>query len=175
MQDLLAGLPEKLANKGLQSGLKAAGAEIVKNARRNVPTRLGNLRKSLLARNGVKVAKGRQPLSWFAVVGPGKVEGATDKRGKRVDPRNYAHLVEYGTKPHKIEATNAAGVLFFLDSAITEVDHPGARAKPFLRPAFDMSRGKVRDRIVKAVRRTLEKEALKKARRNIRRTLRTRI
>lgn len=49
----------------------------------------------------------------------------------------YARYIEYGTKPHKI---GKAGQLIRLkngDVVRGPVQHPGTRAKPFLRPALD--------------------------------------
>lgn len=51
-------------------------------------------------------------------------------------PHRYiAHLVEFGTRPHRIAAKGKS--LFFGGVFAKSVDHPGARAKPFLRPALD--------------------------------------
>jgi hypothetical protein len=51
-----------------------------------------------------------------------KASGAS-ARTVFVSPRSTAHLVEFGTKPHSYK--KRAGI------------HPGARAKPFMRPALD--------------------------------------
>jgi len=44
--------------------------------------------------------------------------------------------VEFGTAAHKIKA-KPQHALSFGGTTVREVDHPGARAKPFMRPAFD--------------------------------------
>lgn len=50
--------------------------------------------------------------------------------------RSVAHLVEFGTRPHNISA-KFRGWLSFLNIFRKEVRHPGARPKPFMRPALD--------------------------------------
>jgi len=51
----------------------------------------------------------------------------------------YAHMVLGGTKPHRIAARNA-GWLSFGGIFRKYVDHPGARAQPFLDTAFNASK-----------------------------------
>lgn len=63
--------------------------------------------------------------------------GGKRKRGPDVF---YARFVEYGTRPHTITAANRKGLSFgglFFQS----VDHPGARPRPFMRPALDTQAG----------------------------------
>lgn len=50
--------------------------------------------------------------------------------------RSVAQLVEFGTRAHNI-AAKAAGWLSFMNVFRKEVAHPGARSRPFLRPALD--------------------------------------
>lgn len=44
--------------------------------------------------------------------------------------------LEYGTRPHRIRAKNGEA-LAFGGRVVVAVDHPGARARAFLRPALD--------------------------------------
>lgn len=53
--------------------------------------------------------------------------------------RKIAHLVEFGTAPH--------------DQPNRGVRHPGARPKPFFRPAFDTTRGTTLNRLAMNVER----------------------
>jgi len=50
--------------------------------------------------------------------------------------RSIAHLVEFGTRAHNI-AAKAKGWLSFMNIFRKEIHHPGARPRPFLRPALD--------------------------------------
>lgn len=59
----------------------------------------------------------------------------------------YAHLVEFGTKPH------AAGGKF------KGAQHPGIAAQPFFYPAYRALKRRVKSRIAKAMKRGVEKAA----------------
>lgn len=133
------------------------------------------------------------------------------KKPQMVDPSKYAHLVEYGTRPHsltkgdKLARTGAMEKLrqakaianirrwgekladpkttpkqaAYLQSRIAKTKkyraesreekqsrggrvHPGGRAKPFLRPAYDSTRATVQGIFAAEVRKGIEKLAAKK-------------
>ena len=71
-------------------------------------------------------------------------------RGKKI-----AHLVEFGTAPHFQPKRNRM--------------HPGARARPFMRPAFDSNGDQVLDFIMKDLRGQVIKQAARLRARNKRR------
>lgn len=48
----------------------------------------------------------------------------------------YAHFVEFGTQAHTIKAKKG-GALVFGNKDLSSLHHPGAKAKPFMRPAMD--------------------------------------
>ena len=50
----------------------------------------------------------------------------------------YAHMVEFGTKAHMISAKNG-GALSFGGKEYAHLNHPGAKMRPFMRPALDMA------------------------------------
>ncbi len=50
--------------------------------------------------------------------------------------RSIAHLVEFGTSAHNI-AAKSGGWLSFMNIFRKEIAHPGARPRPFMRPALD--------------------------------------
>jgi HK97 gp10 family phage protein len=71
----------------------------------------------------------------------GTVTAAVKAGPTKADKRPwYARLVEYGTKPHTIRA-KPGSVLQFLGIGATVVNHPGAKARPYLRPALDARSG----------------------------------
>ena len=122
---------EKIAKKRVGTKvIRRAAAPIRADAKTRVPVKTGDLKRSI--RTYVKV--GRFSIS-------GKVESRLP----------YAHLVELGTKPHyqtrklKHEKKKRA------------VKHPGAKPKPFLRPAFDSKK----DEAVVNARETLREEIRK--------------
>jgi len=126
-------LPNKLRNRVVPAALRAAGAPIRTKARALVPRDEGDLRKSI----GTKLARKRRQTTRLLLVGA-RDRLTIGKDGKRKNPAKYAHLVEFGTLPHKITAKGgwlALGGAF--QTIIKEVDHPGAKKKPFMRPAYN--------------------------------------
>ncbi|MBU0554361.1 MAG: HK97 gp10 family phage protein [Alphaproteobacteria bacterium] len=120
--------------------LRAGSTIVLKAAKRNVPVRTGALKRSL----DRKFHRGGE----YVVIGPRRdfvAHAAGDKyiflKGKEarefrkaglkgnIRPVKYAGLVEHGTAAHQIAN--------WLGRRGVAVAHPGARPKPFLRPAFD--------------------------------------
>ena len=60
----------------------------------------------------------------------GRVIAGAPKKDKRPF---YAHMIEYGTKAHRIQAKKGK----VLAIGVSAVNHPGIRPHPFLRPALD--------------------------------------
>lgn len=75
------------------------------------------------------------------------VRGAYAIVGLNYKEVRHGHLVEFGTKPHKIKI-----------GKIT-INHPGAKKQPFMRPAFDAQGDKSVDVITTQLRDAVEKEA----------------
>ncbi|MVN78923.1 hypothetical protein GO988_21550 [Hymenobacter sp. HMF4947] len=121
--DGLAG-DKKLSNKVVRGILNKAAKPIIQRAQELVSKEDGDLQKSIGTIPGRGQGRGEQ-----VYVGP--------RRGGRY--KGYAgHLVEYGTAPHIIRAKAAGGHLHLRGNVfVEEVHHPGAAAKPFMRPAFD--------------------------------------
>jgi HK97 gp10 family phage protein len=119
LQAFLDKLPAKIERNVVRGALRA-GANVVKPiAQANIHDVSGHLAASL------KVT--------------------TQSRGGRVTAsvytrEFYAHFVEYGTGPHRIAAYRA-GALVINGRLVKSVEHPGARARPFLRPALDTQAG----------------------------------
>lgn len=118
LDDFLQSLPAKVEKNIMRSALRAGGNVIRDEGRANVPVKLGNLRKSIRVSTG---AKGGQV---FASVKVGSKKAW------------YWRFIEFGTLPHVIKPKNA-GALAVTGHVVEEIDHPGAQAKPFFRPAFD--------------------------------------
>lgn len=102
-----------------QQVLIQASNHILAEMESRVPVKTGNLRTSL----GIRVESNR------VVIGP----------NERQAP--YAGYVEFGTKPHEIKPKNPDGVLVFKINGTKvfakKVNHPGTRAQPYVRPAFE--------------------------------------
>lgn len=115
---MLRALPVKIERNILRAALRAGAAEFRTAAKANVPVDSGALRRSIKVTTGSKNGRVTARLKVGGVLAP------------------HAFLVEYGTKPHKIKAKKD-GALTVGGNLVAEVDHPGARPRPFMRPAFD--------------------------------------
>lgn len=107
-----------------RKAVRAACQPIRKEMKVKAPRRLGHLKKSIITKmktyaSGVVAG----------ITGP-RSKVILDDKGKRINPAKYAHLVEYGTAPHVIPGAVIDGRYYPV------VQHPGAPAQPFMRPAF---------------------------------------
>ena len=119
LESLLEQLPIKLQRKALRSSLQH-GTEIVKEeARRNCPKRkpahgwmafVEDLDQPSLHDNIVSKVTVSKTRAWGRV-------GIDYKKVR------HGHLVEFGTEPHRQKKLG--------------IQHPGARKRPFMRPAVD--------------------------------------
>jgi HK97 gp10 family phage protein len=133
LQRALDQLPEKIEKNIMRGALRAGAKLLLEDARALCPmgppsgenARIYGGREGLL-RDSIRVkTRSKRGRVTAAVVAGGK-----DKKGGGA---YYAHFVEYGTTPHVIKAR--AGKLLAI--GVSKVNHPGARAKPFMRPALD--------------------------------------
>jgi HK97 gp10 family phage protein len=118
-------LTEALQQAAQQSGITTqqvliqAANHILAEMESRVPVKSGVLRNSL----GVQVETDK------VIIGP------------RADQAPYAGFVEFGTKAHIIEPKKAGGVLVFNVGGTKvftrKVRHPGTKAQPYVRPAFE--------------------------------------
>lgn len=125
LQRALEQLPAKIEANIIQGALRAGAKVVAAAARDNVSVVSGRLAASV--RYGAKRTKALEAQGYVRAGGRGK--------GKRAGAF-YAHMVEYGTAAHIIKAPpgaklNVRGVFY------SSVQHPGARKKPFMRPALD--------------------------------------
>ncbi len=148
-------LPAKLEKRVLMGALRAAGRVIIKDARTRIPDRSGRLSKAL----GTKTASKRQGATLQV--------GVID-RGKGADAF-YAHLVEFGTKAHTIPYRKKSGklsrnkkALSFGGKTVERVAHPGSKAHPFLRPAFDATHEAATNKFAEQLHRGLIRELKKR-------------
>lgn len=145
LERALEELGGKAARRVLRKAATKALKPMVKTARqylrRNKSKRTGLLAKSL----GTKTKTYRKSGTVFSAMGPrsGFEAIITDPSGRQylANPANYAHLVEFGTRPHG--------------------RHPGARAKPFMRPTFDQHVKSVVRVTSREIGKGIEKEAAK--------------
>jgi HK97 gp10 family phage protein len=110
-------LPEKLRRKHIREGLRA-GSEVV----RAEAARLAPRRKPGRGWEGF-VERDDGPTLRDSITSKVSVtaNGASARVGVDYKKVKHGHLVEFGTKPHRVGKRR----------------HPGAKKQPFMRPAFD--------------------------------------
>jgi len=128
LNKFLQQLPAKVEQSVLRGALRAGANVVMAEAKANVPVDSGQLR------DGLKVSTSSRR---------GRVTAKVKATGKHAF---IAPWLEYGTAAHKITAKKGKG-LFFGGLFVKGVQHPGARPKPFLRPALD---GRAQDAVVAA-------------------------
>ena len=118
LQKFLDELPKKLQNNVMRGALRAGMKPIQDDAKAGVAVVSGLLRK------GLKIS---------TRVNGGTVTASLKATGKHA---YIAKFVEFGTAAHRINAKDG-GALSFGGNAVQHVDHPGAKAHAFMRPALD--------------------------------------
>ncbi len=137
----LQDLPAKIERNVLRGGLRAGAKVMEVAAKAQVPVKHGDLRQSI--RVSMRVSSKTGTVRAQVKAG--------DKKAW------YAHLVEFGTARHWIKPKNRKSL--FIAGLMKEiVDHPGARAKPFMRPAFDGKWRQAIDAMADYIRTRLPKE-----------------
>lgn len=118
LQKFLDTMPAKMERNVMRGALRA-GMNVVK------PAAQANIRSvSGLLAKGLKIST--------------KAKGGTVTASlKATGPHGWlARFVEFGTRAHKIAARKVPS-LWFGGFFVKSVQHPGARPKPFMRPALD--------------------------------------
>ena len=129
----MADLPDRLKGDAFIAGTRSAAAVIAREARRLVPVGRGQD----TANTGVKSKKKRIHLRDTI-----KVRKSYAKYGKinyqvhAGKGLRYAHLVEFGSAPHSI-APRLKKAMILLGRFSSSANHPGSKARPFMRPALD--------------------------------------
>jgi HK97 gp10 family phage protein len=116
---LLQTLPAKMERNVMRSALRAGAAVMLEEVKQRIPVASGALRDS------TRITTRAKGGSVSASVKVGNAQAW------------YAHLVEFGTRPHVITAKEPGGALQFGGTLTRSVQHPGHRAQPFMRPAAD--------------------------------------
>ena len=149
----------KIEGNIVRGGVRAGTAEFRKRAASYIKDDTGALRRSLRIRTKLKRGKVSATLL------------AGDKDAF------YAHMVEFGTAPHLIQATapggtkniaarinrqtKKAGALAFGGVLAEQVNHPGSKPKPFMRPALDGGQAEAVQKMAEYIKKRITKEALK--------------
>lgn len=94
----LNGLKRKFQTEALREASFEAGSVMAREARARVPRAFGLLYRSI----GLRVNHNQRRGMYYAYVGALRNVN-TIRDGKVIKPSKYLHLVEFGTKPHKIK------------------------------------------------------------------------
>lgn len=132
-RDLLK-LGDKMAKKVTRKAMTKARKVVVSDAKSRVPIRHGELKKSLGAK---RITRSRSQTLTDII---GARSRPSTVNGKRVNPAFYAHLVEFGTKPHRITAKGGGLLNISGIGPRPSVEHPGAKPQPFMRPGWRAKR-----------------------------------
>ena len=125
---------------------------------------LGLLKKSI----GIKVKtmgrRGQKKV--VGMVGPKLRNKLMTAAGRTVKPYLYAHLVERGTAPHSLKARNSTKLKNFVGPVKSRKTinklHPGAVAKPFMKPALDSTGTQIYTRFCEKIKEIIKSIAEKK-------------
>lgn len=117
LDDLLRTLPAKVHRNINRAALRAGAKVYLEEVKQNIPVDSGQLRASARITSRAK----------------GDEVSASVKVGNFV--AWYAHLVEFGTRPHRIAVPAGQGAMRFGGTVARRVDHPGTTGRPFMRPA----------------------------------------
>jgi hypothetical protein len=144
--------------KGVRAGIKV----LVGPAKAGAPKRSGALKQA----QGYKAAKGRKGKTIAFGVQGARSSAQRTYKGKVVKPGKYDHLVQGGTKPHRLGkgeklATQRIGKLADVFKPGTSQSsgerHPGAKPNPYRKRAFQA----VKDQIGQAVNTAMGEEVQK--------------
>lgn len=141
LNELLKTLAPKVERNILRGALREGAKVYAKSVDDKIPVYQGDLKDSV--RISTKAKRGMV----YAGVKAGNKKAW------------YVHLVEYGTRPHKIKP-KAARALSVGGAAVAAVDHPGAKPSPFMRPAADESHQAATEAVAMRIRQRLTKEGL---------------
>lgn len=141
LQKFLDTLPVKVERNIMRSALRAGAKPIAEEARSLVPIDSGELRDSI--RVSTRSRRG--------------VVSASVKAGNK--KAWYWRFVEFGTAAHEIKPKNAKS-LFIAGLFKKLVSHPGAKAKPFMRPALDAKANEAIVAVGEQIKKRLTKQGL---------------
>ena len=137
-------LDQKVGTKLIKKANRAGAKILLKEMKARVPVGTGTLKKSL----GILVGKMKGKGSRLKV-------GA--RRGKNQKHDGFhAHFIEFGTVAHFIKKKGEGVLSIFGKVFGKEIEHPGSKAKPFMRPAADAKASEVVQAIGKELGKLIE-------------------
>ena len=143
----LQALEKRIVKGGVDKALRAASKPVIAAIRQEVPVETGSLKKSV----GLKLRTYKGNSTRVSIIGARVKAYATD-RGKR-NPAYYAHLVEFGVKPHKVRKRNKGRK----DGRMRVIQmHPGHEGTGAFRRGFEGGEGRAKAELVRVLREVVE-------------------
>jgi HK97 gp10 family phage protein len=142
LAELLDTLAPKMQKNINRAGLRAGAAVFLAGIKSRIPVDSGALRDS------ARITARAKGASVSASVKVGNAQAW------------YAHLVEFGTRPHVIAPRPPGEALHFGNVAVREVRHPGIAGRPFARPTVDAEFPDAVRAVEKKIRERLTKQGL---------------
>lgn len=136
-------LPTKIEKNATRGALRAGAKVFRDRAKELAPVKTGTLRDSIKIKTSAR---------------KGKAIKATVQAGS--SDAYYAHMVEQGTIAHLIKPRSRKS-LFIAGLFMEVVEHPGAGAHPFMRPAFDEKHKEAVQAMAAYLRKRIPKEIAK--------------
>lgn len=151
----LGALSDRAIKKNVRKALTESTKPMISGARSLVPVRYGFLKKAIgmvirvYDRATVAVLGARRDTQFSIDKGKARFRHSIGKRAKRFAvPAFYAHLVEFGTKPHALgegsirvrRSRRRSGTVELGAGPQRGPMHPGAAPSPFLEPAWRSNR-----------------------------------
>lgn len=135
LQKFLDELPAKMEANIMRSAMRAGAKVILTEARAKVPVAAPSGENARLY--GAYAGALRDSLRITTSLKAGTVKAVVRAGNNKKDqPVFYAHFVEFGTAAHRIMPQHAKALFFGGHPMAQGVNHPGAVAKPYMRPAM---------------------------------------
>lgn len=100
--------------------------------------RIGKGSRQRVSSRGVRKNSGGRKLDIKSRITVSKANYVKGKFGGKVESKApHSHLVEFGTRAHSLDKGARRKAMVINDQPVTgKIMHPGAKAKPFLQPAY---------------------------------------
>jgi hypothetical protein len=148
----LNGLKKKFQTEALREASFEAGSLMAREARARVPRAFGLLYRSI----GLRVNHNMRRGIYYAYVGAMR-NVTTTRDGKIIKPSKYLHLVEFGTKPHKVRRPGWGKTSWTMAQWRGKVyTHPGTKGSYPMTRTINATRGRSLLAYVGSLRRSLK-------------------
>jgi HK97 gp10 family phage protein len=154
-------IPDEVRRE-LKEAIRQGAEDMTRLAKRLAPVDDGDLQMSITYRWGNE-EKIKYASLQFGAAGRGKGDAELTAIVSAGNTKvRYAHLVEFGAKPHTIKPKSSQGSLAINGNWLApgqSVQHPGQAAQPFFFPAYRATRKSAKARISRAVTKAAKKVA----------------